>query len=439
MTTENNKGEIQEEQGNHPIGQQTGQGNAANETEQNAAAKKQKRIALSENIVATLFAVLGVITLCGLTYLSLPAFGGISDLPEYYAPAKLIFEGKGALGYTLEGMAEAQHRFFPSMAGRFVPLFVPPQGLALLSPIALIPPEIIRYLWKALLAACLAASIVVLKKTFKLGYKQTCYLIAAITLSDAAYNSIRIDQLAPLLLLSYVASIYCFEKKQQVGAGLWLALIVLKPQQFLPFLAYLAGTKRIKPLLACVGVFLALSIIAFVQMGQTGLANYAALVSAPSSLPYMQPELTPTIRGQLLRLFPAAAASIFTATSAVYLATIGLAAFAGWKFRNRNNALLLGVLGIMPLALVTSMHCHTYDLLLLVPTIILIYSDAIMPFGPVWKLAILLGGIVFVLPLSIEIQYDYLLKGGQFNPWFFLLLPMAVALLIKVFRHAEPQ
>lgn len=398
--------------------------------------EKAKRIALIENVIATIFAVIGVGALCTLVYLSLPAFGGISDLPEYYAPAKLILEGHGADGYTLKGLEEAQHRLYPSMGQRIVPLFVPPQGLALLTPIAFAPPEVMRYAWKFLLAGCLAAAIFVMKKTFNLGYKQTCYLLAAIGLSDAAYNSLRIDQLAPMLLLSYIGAIYCLEKKQDIGAGLFLAFFVLKPQQLLPFLAYLAGAKRFKALIVCAIVFAVLSAIAFFQMGTTGISNYMALVSAPSSVPYMQPELNPTVRGQLLRLFPEAAPTIFTVTSALYLATIALGVFVGWKYRHHENALRLGALGFIPLALVASMHCHTYDLLLLVPTIIMIFNDSLLPFGQVWKLAVMLGTIVFVLPVSIEIQHNYLLKGGQFNPWFFLLLSLSTALFVYVWKKA---
>ncbi len=112
-----------------------------------------------------------------------------------------------------------------------------------------------------------------------------------------------------------------------------------------------------------------------------------------------------------MRLFPSAAApSIFTITSVLYLATIALAMFVGWKFRNQQKSVLLGVLAVMPLALVASLHCHTYDLLLLVPTIILIFNDSVIKFGQAWKLAVLFGAIIFVLPVSIEIQYDYLPK-----------------------------
>lgn len=397
---------------------------------------KAKRVALIENIIATLFAVIGIGALCTLVYLSVPAFGGISDLPEYYAPAKLVLEGHGADGYTLKGLEEAQHRLYPSMGQRVVPLFVPPQGLALLTPIALMPPDVMRYAWKFMLAGCLGIAIILLKKTFKLNYKQTCYLLAAIGLSDAAYNSLRIDQLAPMLLLSYIGAIYCLEKKNDIGAGFLLALFVLKPQQLLPFLAYLAGAKRFKALLICAAIFALLSVVAFVQMGPTGISNYMALVSAPSSVPYMQPELNPTVRGQLLRLFPEAAPTIFTITSALYLATIALGVFIGWQFRKKENALRMGALGFMPLALVASMHCHTYDLLLLIPTIIMIFNDSLIPFGQSWKLAVMLGTIVFVLPVSIEIQHGYLLKGGTLNPWFFLLLPLGIALFLRVWKQA---
>lgn len=75
-------------------------------------------------------------------------------------------------------------------------------------------------------------------------------------------------------------------------------------------------------------------------------------------------------------------------------------------------------------------------MLLLVPTIIMIFNDSLIPFSQIWKLAVMLGTIVFVLPVSIEIQHNYLLKGGQLNPWFFLLVLLASALFIQVWKKA---
>ncbi len=407
----------------------------SDELENSATEISTKKIAIFGDCVSTLFALLGVGSLVFLILLSAGAFGQISDLPEYYAPAKLVLEGHGASAFTLGGLSDAQHRLFPSMGSRIVVLFVPPLGLALLSPIAFIPATMIPYVWKVLLVLSLVASICLFRRSFELKYKQTCYLIAAISLSDACYEALRIDQLAPILLLSYAATVYCLQKKYDIPAGLWLCLIILKPQQFLPFVAYLAGTKRIRPLIVCCTAFLVLAVIAYLQIGLNGFANYTALVSSPSSIQYMQPELTPTLRGQLLRLFPAAAGTIFSITSIVYFASIVFSFCLGLRYWRHPDSVLIGVLIVMPVALVTSLHCHTYDLLLLIPSILVLFSDTLVLFGAPIKLAVMFGGITFMLPLAITIQYDYLLKGGQFNPWFFQLMIFAIYLIVLVFRN----
>jgi hypothetical protein len=409
--------------------------NVSDEVENIGSEIRNTKVALVGNCIGTLFALIGVGSLVFLILLSTRAFGQISDLPEYYAPAKLVLDGHGASAFTLAGLGDAQHRLFPSMGSRIVPLFVPPLGLTLLSPIALIPETAIAYVWKLVLVLSLVASICLLRKSFELNYKQTCYLIAAISLSDACYEALRIDQLAPILLLSYAATIYCLQRNYDIPAGLWLCLIILKPQQFLPFLAYLAGTKRVRPLIVCGIGFLLLTVVAYFQIGQNGFANYTTLVSSPSSIQYMQPELTPTLRGQLLKLFPSAASTIFSITSVAYFASIAFSFCWGLRYSRHPKSLLIGVLTVMPLALVSSLHCHNYDLLLLIPSILVIFSDVVVLFGSPIKLAVIFGGITFMLPLAIIIHYDYLLKGGQFNPWFFQLMILAISLIVLVSRN----
>lgn len=413
-------------------------------TEKTADAERRAIIDLVEKIVATLFAAIGAGVLLFFVFLSMNFIGKISDLPEYYAPAKMVIEGHGAEAYTLTGIGEAQQRLFADMNGRVVALFVPPQGLALITPIGFVPIDILHYVWKGLLLGSLIASFVLLQRTFALGYKQTCYLVAGVTLSAACFEAMRIDQLAPILLLSYTAAIYCLQKKQDVPAGLWLILMVLKPQQFLPFLAFLAGTKRWKTLAVCGVGFVVLTGIAFALIGPQGMQNYSALVSSPDSVKYMQPELTPTLRGQLLRIVPSAYSTIFSATSAIYLLSIAIAFALGRRFANQEKSILLGVLTVMPLALVLSMHCHVYDLLLITPTILLLFSDKVVSFTPAWKLCTIYAGIIFLLPVALNVHNDYLMKGGVLNPYFFLLLIFGVAMIIYVLRNfkkplTEPQ
>ncbi|MBC7996929.1 MAG: DUF2029 domain-containing protein [Leptolyngbya sp.] len=404
-------------------------------TEKSADAERRALIDVVEKIVATLFAATGVGVLLFFVFLSMNFIGKISDLPEYYAPAKMVLDGHGAEAYTLTGIGDAQHKLFSDMNGRVVALFVPPQGLALITPIGFVPKDIIHYVWKGMLLGSLIGAFVLLQKTFSLGYKQTCYLVAGVTLSAACFEALRIDQMAPFLLLSYVASIYCLQRKRDIPAGVWLVLMVLKPQQFLPFLAFLAGTKRWKTLAVCGAGFLVLTVIAFALIGQTGMQNYSALVSSPDSVKYMQPELTPTLRGQLLRIIPSAASTIFSATSAVYLLVIAIAFALGRRFANHEKSILLGVLTVMPLALVLSMHCHNYDLLLITPTILLLFSDKVIAFNSGWKLATIYAGSIFLLPVALNVHNDYLMKGGVLNPYFFLLLIFGVAMIIYVLRN----
>ncbi|MBX9692046.1 MAG: hypothetical protein K2Z81_06660, partial [Cyanobacteria bacterium] len=62
-----------------------------------------------------------------------------------------------------------------------------------------------------------------------------------------------------------------------------------------------------------------------------------------------------------------------------------------------------------------------YDLLLMVPALIPVFQDRGVPTPSIMKLAIMFGGIIFMLPLSIIVHYNYLLKGGVVNPSFFAL------------------
>ncbi len=168
---------------------------------------------------------------------------------------KLIFEGKGANGYTLAGLAEAQHRLFPSMGGRVVPLFVPPQGLALLSPIALFPPDVIRYVWKTMLGISPWRIDLPLKKNIQSQLQTNFILVRQLRFRMLAYNSLRIDQLAPILLLSYISTIRCLEKKQDISAGLWLSLIVLKPAAVLAVSRISSRDKTIQTFVRLPGSF----------------------------------------------------------------------------------------------------------------------------------------------------------------------------------------
>jgi len=385
-----------------------------------------------EQMISTIIAICGIVALIFLVWSSRTSFACISDFPEYYAPARLFIEGNGAASYVFNMLGQEEHKLFPHMQARVVLLFIPPQGLALLSPIGWFSPLTAIIIWKTLLIACLVGGIVFLARTFRLGCREICYLIAALSLSQACFEVLRIDQLAPILFLALAAAIYLLSKDQDIAAGAFLSLMILKPQQILPLLAYLAGMRRWRPLLVFLGAFVFLSILAYVGIGAAGFKNYFDLMRAPESAIFMQPELNPTIRGQCLRFFPGANGAILVIAAIVYAIVIGLSYFWGRQNKNMPQGILWGILVVMPLGLLTSLHCHSYDLLLLVPTIMIIFTDAVFTFNPAFKLLLILGGIVFMLPLSVMIHHDYLLKGGQINIWFIELLILCLVIIQQV-------
>lgn len=393
-----------------------------------------------KTLMPVLFAGLALILTAYLLVISILAFGAISDFPEYYAAARLILSGHGADVYNLNALAQAQHSLFPALGNRdVIVLYVPPMALPWLVPVGWLPAEIARYAWKALLVVALGGSIYVLAKTFSLSTKGVCWTIAIIFVSGAAYDALRIDQLAALLLLAFTLAIYFLKRNKPMFAALALSFLLLKPQQLLPFLVYSLGAKQYRLLLMLTSFTAILFAISMLEIGPQGLANYRELLaSSIQNSTHMQPELNATLRGQLLRFFPDAKTSIMNLSSIVYALVLGISYLAGRKFADKGRWLDAGLLTAVPLGLVLSVHCHDYDLLLLAPSLVVLLRDDLQDKIPPWALLVgMLAGMMFELPFYIYIHYDYLLKNGLINPYFWALLALAIGLLVFVAKNED--
>jgi hypothetical protein len=393
-----------------------------------------------EKLIATLIAICAIVGLVVLLWSAQYAFGKISDFPEYYAAAKMIIEGKAPSIYVVSEIAKVQQNLFPVLEKRFIPIYIPPPALIFFIPIGLIGLPLAIYVWKSLLVLSLIGSVIFLQRALLLSYKQTCYLIAGVALSHACFEMLRIDQIAAFILLAFSAAVHFLQRKQDITAGLALSIMILKPQYIIPFLVYLIGLRCWRPVImfACVGILL--TVISYFVFGNTGFANYIALLKLPESTLYMQPELMPTLRGQLLRLAPSLSKEILYVSIAVFMSVAICSYFCGADNRNKNKNILWAVLITMPLTLITSLHCHSYDLLLLIPAILIIFMDTIIKFSPAFKLVIILGGIVFLIPLAIYIHYYYyLMQAGLINIWFLELLLLTAAIVFQVIRTKEAE
>lgn len=134
-----------------------------------------------------------------------------------------------------------------------------------------------------------------------------------------------------------------------------------------------------------------------------------------------------------MRLIPEHTNIIFGVSAFIYAVVLVFSYLYGQQAKNKSEVVLRGALAVIPIGLVTSLHCHDYDLLLLAPSLIAIFTDCVVPFNSLFKLLLIFAGITFLLPLGIIIHYDYLLHGGgKINILFVELAILALAIIYRV-------
>lgn len=360
------------------------------------------------------------------------SFAQISDLPEYYAASTMAVTSRGADIYRLDRLGAEQKRLFAAMGERAVGLYVPPPALVWLLPLSAVPVRFVPTFWLVLLVAGLVVSVTMISRVFRLSPAQSLAIWSVSVISGPLYESIRIGQPAPLLLLSLCSAVWALQAGRPLPAGLALSFLLLKPQELLPFAVYLAGARRYRPLLvllALTGLFLAIS---FWLVGAEGYSNYFHLLfDSVGNTVNMQPELTPTLRGQLLRLLPQSKWLATAISVAACLAVLTFIWLSGRQYARYKQWLEIGLVIAIPAGLASALHCHDYDLLLLIPAIVA--ADKLALFRRVPDAARLLTiacSTMLLLPLYKYIHYDWLLTGGLLNPIFGLLAVGAVVLSV---------
>lgn len=392
---------------------------------------------MKNTVIPILFALLAPILPLVLIFSSQAWFGQISDFPEYYASARMMLEGQGALIYKLDSLGLVQHMLYPSMAERVVGLYIPPFALPWLLPLGWFEPATVPIVWTIVQIVAIALSLLILKQAFSLSIKAVLWLWAVLSISGPFYESLRIGQVAPLLLLGFSLALWAFKHNRQFLGSVALSVLLLKPQELAPFLVYLIGARRysvIGYLIMLTGLLCGASLI---LIGADGYKNYFDLLgSSVENTVWMQPELSATFRGQLLRAFPDQKLMVTQVSSVILLGGLALTFYLGRRESRQPKWLEAGLATALPLGLVTSFHCHDYDLLLLVPSIVSLVKSGLVKNPPGWLVFVGLAcTLPFLLPFYVEIHYQYLLQGGLINPLFWLLVCGSVLALIYLRRN----
>jgi hypothetical protein len=374
-------------------------------------------------------------------FLLQPFNGATSDFPQFYAPASLIVSGHGTEAYQSEKVSLVQHQCFPTMGTRsYIPAYLPPPSLVWFIGLGYLPPEVAAIVWKIVQVSCLVASVLLLRNAFGLKKKSVFWLVAILCMSGPAFAAIKIEQVSMLLLCALSAAIWALRKNKPLIAAVALSFLMLKPQEGLPFLIYLLGARRYKVVAYTACMLSVMTIFVYLLIGAQGISDYVHLgSSAVEQSPLMQSELGPTVRGQLLRLMPGSTAAIAVVSALVSLCSMLFIFVSGRRFASHRAWLEAGLLVAIPLGLVTCYHMHSYELVLLTPTVVTILCGPLQHAIP--PLALLCGFMlfgVFMSPFYMYIHWDYLMKEHWIlNPHFFALLIIAAATAFLPYRYPE--
>jgi hypothetical protein len=373
----------------------------------------------------------------------------LKDMPEFYAPGRLLLAGTPADIYKPEVFQPLVRSLFPEHEAPI--LYIPPYGLPLLAPFGFLPPSLADIFWFVFLISCVFASVIVLKKTLGLQHKHVMRISGLLCLSGPEWEAIRHGQLTPPLLLSLCYGLLVFSRtRSPVGAAeveqkffdrsalaaLALTPLLLKPQLAIPVIVYLAGAARYKVIawLAAFGALL--NVVSLVVFGSnTFVAYFDLLKRVKENRVWQVPEVTPTIRGQLLRLFPDADFTVMLISLSALAAAMICIYVIGRKYKRSTFWYEYLALGAMPIGLVTALHCHNYDLLLLLPTIVVFMFGASTTNVPnKRKLTWLLPLVPLIMPIYNKVHYEYLLVGAPINLLFIDLSIVALASVIWLLR-----
>lgn len=357
-----------------------------------------------------------------------------TDIGQFYMNAKMMLDHDCSLLYKIVLIdGHESWKLFPEV-NRRVFTYLPPFSLPLLLPFGFAPKQAAIEIFTGFLFLCLATSITILIKYFRLSVKQSCILIGASVLSAPVYESLRIGQLGPILLLSLVLSMVALKKDKPVLAGLAMVGLIFKPQELAPYVLFLLGARRFKPIVILAVVIAILSVVSYMFIGAEGFKDYAELISAMRSNSMMSAEITPTMRGQLLKLFATSADGVGLIGIVIMLLGWCAILLIGRKLRSSEHWLEDGLAAWMPFAIVTAMYWHYYDMLLLMPGLIALTTRGYWSqFPPICRAILLLGVLFFLLPFYIFVHYYYLLKmNGPINPMFWTMLSFSICCLCAV-------
>lgn len=318
-----------------------------------------------------------------------------------------------------------------AVAGALVaaPAPYPPPFFLIFAPFALVAPALGFGLWTLFNLALAAFAVWPLVQTARSPWLA---LVAALVFFPLAI-SLYAGQPSGLLLFALYQGYRSLRREEEFRAGLWLGVLLLKPQYVFGLALVLLFKRRWSALigLGVAGTVLAAASLALV--GVQGLMAYRTLLSSAAGFRSAPARIAPNImiswRGFLLNVLPGLNDRTGLLLTLVCSALTVLLLPILWRgpWRPRETAFEVRFLATMMITLLAAYHSHIYGAtLLLVPGAQLAISDA-------------RGGVRRLLLLALLAPPFILLVSGSTIAVAVVLVGLMVALLGTILTETWAQ
>jgi len=327
----------------------------------NASPPKTRRTRLSFSAIAGVF-ILGLL----IVNMGVMMRHSLRQVPTYdflafYAAGLIVSEFGPSKLYDLETEREV-HRSIEPLTDRR-PLWAylnPPFVALLLAPLASLPYEFAYRLLLPVNLMLFIGAILIATRGYPREMRLACILggLATVPAYYAFYNG----QLVCLLLLLFALFVTDLRTGRDRRAGIWLGLMLIKPQLLIAPVLLLVWKRRSRTLVVAAGVAVLLGVVSLAMIGAAGARDYrqTAVMSAMDdrSLAFFA-ETMHNWRGFFLR----AGMGEWSAPATAMASVLTIAALL-WMWRGDWDPSPCKLIALIFATLLVSPHCHDHDFIL---------------------------------------------------------------------------
>lgn len=310
-------------------------------------------------------------------------FVGSRDFRAYYMAGKMLMSGVRDNFYNFDTQFTAQQQFAPELKDpkKVMPFFNPPFVALPVVIVSFLPFTSAYVIWLLVHASTLIFYCFLVYRMLKKAPEVVRLVALALSITFLpAVNAVLQGQPSILLALALLLSFEHMRRGKDVRAGMWLSLLLIKPQFLVLPILLLIFRRRFKALLGLAGGVGALGLVSWFLIGFSGLKGYYQLVSKIPAMAKLDaftihPQAMHTFKGYLHLAFGTNYTqdirTFWFIGVAVVLVLLGFIwAKPGWV---KSHSFYLQWASLIVVILFVSPHANFHDVsLLLVPGLLIV-------------------------------------------------------------------